>query len=165
MEDRFETIHTETFDKKNRKKYAENSIHSNAPFEDYKYNLGIDIKDLKNKKVLDIGGKPNGIFAHQALRKGIDLITFNPAMSALEPSPSQTVAGYVQEIPFKNETFDLEIALGSVPIYLPNYESEYRNMFSEIIRTLKTGGKGIIYPIPGNIYQSKIFLNIIKDLE
>jgi hypothetical protein len=53
-----------------------------------------------------------------------------------------------------DSTFDYEVALFSVPFYLPFDPEEYKIFFSEVIRTLKPSGKA---------YFNLIFKNAALD--
>lgn len=167
IEDRFKTVHPGNLpDKENRMDYAGSSVHSDYDALNHKDNLGVSLEDLRGKKTLDIGGTINGTFAREAKEAGVDLITFNPYSDIGGYTWGlEAVKGLAQQMPFEKNTFDIELALGSVPVYLPNYESEYKNTFTEIIRTLKKGGRAIIFPVTGEMYTSEIFKTVIKELE
>jgi len=122
----------------------------------YKHYLGIDLDSLKGKTVLNIGGGPTGKFEKEARKKGVNMISISPdykwgvsdtmkKQGFLENQTTQ-VAARVQELPFPDETFDCELALYSVPMYLPPIEEEYIKYLKEITRTLKHGGTAYIYP-------------------
>ena len=69
------------------------------------------------------------------------------------------VAARVQALPFPDETFDCELALFSVPMYLPPIEEEYVKYLNEIVRTLKHGGTAYIYP---GYFNSKIKPEVVR---
>lgn len=182
MSEQFKPISREKFNTGERRKHAEDSVHIDSlNTQYYEDALGLKMEDLKGKEILDIGGAPNGIFAQEAVDLGIKVITLNPNYSPGRPGhmnffefllwekepveQSRAVAGIAQQMPFKDEQFDYEIAIGSIPSYLPQFESEYKHAFGEVLRTLKPGGKMIIFPIRQHLKEDPVFKDIIKSLE
>ncbi len=172
-----EKIKQETFSPDERQKYVGESIHTDhISREYYEEALGISMSELAGKDVLDIGGAPQGVFASEATELGIKLVTLNPNIhpghrgylnllwsdSGLETAPA--VGGIVQQLPFKNDAFDCEFAVGSVPGYLPQYESEYQRAFAEIIRTLRPGGIAMLFPIASQMREDQAFKKVTEEL-
>lgn len=175
-------ISSERFDPGERKSYAEEAIHTDEwDMREYEVGLGISMNELRGKKILDIGGSLAGFFARQASKKGLDIVTINPrdvsdpiamydkkaaSESLVFPdAPTKDVRGMVQALPFEDNTFDYELAAGTVPLYLPQFESEYREMFKEVIRTLKPGGTAIFWPIKFAVRESPIFKRIVSEIQ
>ncbi|MFC1617837.1 class I SAM-dependent methyltransferase [Patescibacteria group bacterium] len=61
-----------------------------------------------------------------------------------QPKP---VAAFAEDLPFRDQSFDLITALYSVPLYTEKYEQEYRDLFSGIARVLKSEGTAKLFPI------------------
>lgn len=175
------------FDKTKRLKVSkETSIYhgDRMDFEYYEKVLGLSLEDLKGKRVLDIGGAPNGTFAKEATNHGVNVVTMNPnidlgdrgftvldRMLGRDQVPNgpdvatKPVGGLAQELPFADNSFDIEISVGSVPVYLPRFESEYRDAFNEIVRTLKPGGKAFLFPIIEGMKGTPVFDSVVSGLE
>ncbi|MCL5733526.1 MAG: class I SAM-dependent methyltransferase [Patescibacteria group bacterium] len=172
------------FSAKERRAYEGTTI-TDRSLASYREYLGLPIEDLKGKLVLDIGSGHSGRFIREADKEGINVVAFNPELKsglAIEGLNKRelpgvldkgkigkinAVAGIVQEMPFKDNSFDAEVALFSVPHYMPKYKSEYKLMFNEILRTLKPGGQAFIFPMnePGNnFFSKKIFKDFLKEL-
>jgi len=122
----------------------------------YKEFLDLDLDDMRGRAVLDIGSGERESFSKQAADMGVKVISLNPSLknqasrSILQLDKSWTkrsVAGKAQEMPFGSDIFDYELALYSLPFYLSYSREEYRKFISEIVRTLKPGGKAKIYPV------------------
>lgn len=135
---------------------ATETVPTRRGFEDYLYQLNLTEDELRDKKILDLGGPMNDIFAKEAEAKGIKVFTVNPKLiqqqyahetttptNNLKPT-GRAIAALAQNLPYPNETFDLVLAVESIPEYLKDNEEEYRKTFSEITRVLKSGGKAII---------------------
>ena len=142
--------------------------------------LGISIEELKGKLVLDIGSGPEEIFSKEAKREGVDVVSLSPELKHEDIREitkgnfldifrkgrwqKKSVAGIVQELPFENETFDVEVSLYGGMHYLPYLESEYRLAFKEIIRTLKSGGKAYLYPVNVQEEDEEKFKTLLQEL-
>jgi len=110
--------------------------------------LDLNIDEMKGKLVLDIGSGTSEKFAKEASKVEIKVVSISPR--AKDDTPSGTplsVTGRVQEMPFRDNFFDYEVALFSVPYYLPLTKAEYTACFKEVIRTLKSGGKAYFSPV------------------
>ncbi|MEK6953072.1 MAG: methyltransferase domain-containing protein [Nanoarchaeota archaeon] len=105
----------------------------------------------KGDKVLDLGsGSGTDVFA-AALKAGevigIDMTDeqLNKAKKLTKEAKFENVSfkkAYIEELPFKNETFDVVISNGVI-----NLSSEKESVFKEIARVLKIGGKMAISDI------------------
>ncbi len=182
MSEEYKPLSKEKFDEQDRINHVEGSIHLDAlDAEYYEEALGIKLEDLKGE-VLDIGGAPKGKFSQEASEKGIKLVTLNPNYHPGRPrgmnffeymflldnsgrNSSRVVAGLAQQLPFKNSQFDYEISVGSVPGYLPEYESEFRQAFQEMLRVLKPGGKILLFPIRQGLMDDPSFKDLMEDLK
>lgn len=136
----------------------------------YNNKLGMSESDWKEKKVLDLGAGSGGIVAKQLKDQGINenVISLSPhyqdknnkyiTFEALTPEEFENqkktgqevkgkdlVAGYVEDLPFKDKSFDLIVSVLGVPFYLNSLE-DYKKAFSEIYRVLCAGGEGRFNP-------------------
>ncbi|OHA04547.1 MAG: hypothetical protein A2934_02245 [Candidatus Sungbacteria bacterium RIFCSPLOWO2_01_FULL_47_10] len=157
-----------------RKKAYEGTTVTGRSFRDYEDMFGFSKKELKGKTVLDIGSSVNERFSQEARESGINVVSLNPDMSYWKArskmkdflklkEPQRSVAGVVQELPFGDESFDIEVSAFAVPYYLLGHEQEYRRAIQEVIRTLKPGGKAYFYPIHASLYKSRSFSKILDD--
>jgi ubiquinone/menaquinone biosynthesis C-methylase UbiE len=117
--------------------------------------LGIDLEEMKGTSVLDIGSGGANRFANQVSDLGIKVVSFSPHLRHASSRDDlnydniqykHSVAGRAQEMPFADNSFDYEVALYSVPLYLPDPE-EIKLSINEVVRTLREGGKAYFYPI------------------
>ena len=116
-----------SIDEERRK--AERGAHiSDSGLLDYQEELGIDVNEMKGKLVLDIGSGRSEKFSKQAAEKGIKVVSMSPRFKNvklaltdefLKDWQKRSVAGRAQQLPFIPGTFDYEVALFSVPYYLP----------------------------------------------
>src|SRR3972149_5182264 len=157
-----------------RKKAYEGTTVTGRSFRDYEDMFGFSKKELKGKTVLDIGSSVNERFSQEARESGINVVSLNPDMSYWKArskmkdflklkEPQRSVAGVVQELPFGDESFDIEVSAFAVPYYLLGHVQEYRRAIQEVIRTLKPGGKAYFYPIHASLYKSRSFSKILDD--
>ncbi len=163
MKDRFKTFHEGQVPPEIRKQYAELSDPHDSHPHNYEHYLNFSLAELKGSKVLDIGGTMDGDFARAAEAEGIDLTTLDP-QNIYQTWGGKNVRAIMQQLPFKDSSFDVEVSFGAIP-FIPNYDSEYRSTLSEVIRTLKPKGKGIIFPITDNVYDAPAFHKILAELE
>ncbi|MGA3150628.1 MAG: class I SAM-dependent methyltransferase [Candidatus Saccharimonadales bacterium] len=126
---------------------------------DYREHLGIELEDLRGKRILDVGAGFS-IFAREAKEHGAETISLEPQdpTQRLDMMPEdkaefrkalsrgEIVPGIVQELPFEDGSFDRVFAVLSVPYYLPRVESERILAFDEMVRVLKPGGEIRIFP-------------------
>ncbi|MFA6918537.1 MAG: class I SAM-dependent methyltransferase [Patescibacteria group bacterium] len=142
---------------------------TNWSFEETREILNLPIDDMKGMCGLDIGSGSEGVFSKEAEKHGIEVISLNPALGTLFSSNERkkhhgdVISGLVQEMPFKDDTFDFEISYLAIPFFLQTHEQEYRDTFSEVIRTLKPGGSAYFYPILSLLQEDKTFRKIISD--
>lgn len=144
---------------------AVEAIDSNVRPESYLRDLGIELSELEGKKVLGVGGMPQGDVAFAAKATGAEFFTVNPGIDYRDytkPEGAVHTSGLAQELPFADDSFDIELAHASVPGYLPKVESEYRSMFSEMLRTVKPNGEVRIYPITEAMYNDEVFEEIVN---
>lgn len=138
-----------------RQKAEEAAFFSDWGLDGYANFLGINPIEMKGKLVLDLGAGENEKFSKEAKKEEINVVSVSPHI--LKPKKitkeflngwlHQSISARGQQLPFKDNTFDYEVALNSVPFFLPYSEDEYVNFFSEVARTLKPRGKAYFYPI------------------
>jgi len=130
--------------------------------------LNLDEADLQGK-VLDLGAGL-GRFAREAAEKGIDVVALDPQLYREEirqcyldapyiPNLS-AVAAEAHDMPFEDSSFDTVISLFAVPLEVgrANYEEVYR----EIFRVLRAGGKAYLTPL--NETDLKISIPLLIEL-
>ncbi|OGC55657.1 hypothetical protein A2797_01155 [candidate division WWE3 bacterium RIFCSPHIGHO2_01_FULL_48_15] len=136
---------------------------------EYQELLDLPILELKDKTVLDIGSGKHETFAKEAAQKGANVISINPYLKfpgyreellkgpdawerfvarfrakAKEPNGNRSsIAALGQDLPFKDEVFDIVTSVFAVPHYLTD-ESDVVRSFDEIARVLKPGGKAFL---------------------
>jgi SAM-dependent methyltransferase len=163
MKDRFETFNEGPVpDEESRNLYAHTSSPQDSEVEVYEEDLNIKLEELIGKKVLDMGGMMGGDFADRAKEAGVDLIILDP-QNPYGMRGGKNVTGIMQELPFADETFDIELSHGALP-YMPNYEQEYLALFTDILRTLKPEGKAVISPLTKVIKESEAFNRVLEDI-
>src|SRR3989344_646111 len=139
-----------------------NSSTSKRSFDDYHDFLGFDIEGLAGKRILDVGGG-SAIVAIGAEKLGAEVITLDPrADPMMRPgsmlpeemehyeqslSDDRLVCAAAQDLPYEDGSFDMVIAVMSVPIYLPDIESERDLVITEMARVLKPNGVARVYPV------------------
>lgn len=134
--------------------------------------LGLNVNDLRGKKILDIGSGLNQL-ANELKGEGLDIVSLDPfyalsrneresvyergyedgpeklkeLLDKLESSnpASQLVAGRSETLPFADESFDFIISHYGSPFYAENTE-QIEFFFLELSRVLKRGGESRIYP-------------------
>lgn len=130
--------------------------------EKYSRAFHLEPKDLSGKKILDIGSGSQGTFARQANKLHAEVFSLSPNLINWPQRKQEkgllsyiirdnywrerSVAARSQQIPFKENQFDMVTSLFSVP----NYLSEHAQIFSsiqEMTRVLKPGGECYIGPI------------------
>lgn len=137
------------------------SLPTDRDIHEYEKYLGLNLSGMKGDLVLDIGSSNTETFSKQAAELGIKVVSINPKLkkerirNKITTGPKNSVAGRAQEMPFTDNVFDYEVALFSVPVWIPSDFEEYKKFFSEIVRTLKPGGKGYIFPV---VYYKKDFI-------
>lgn len=173
---------------KRRKISYEGSIGPSMIFErgieKYEKLLGLPIQEMKGQLVLDIGSGPEEVFSKEVKKKGINVVSLSPELKYGDMRKSakgnffdflhkgfgqgrrqkKSVGGIIQELPFKDETFDSEVSLFGGIHYLPYLKSEYELAFTEIIRTLKRGGRAYLYPVNVRDEDKAAFLQLLEEL-
>jgi ubiquinone/menaquinone biosynthesis C-methylase UbiE len=125
----------------------------------YKKSLGVDIRDLQGKTVLD-ACSGQGEFVDYSNDNGICAIGLDPYYRNLplrikkgKETPKSTknkIAGIAEALPYKDKVFDLVLSsYGSFYYLSNNYDTKVRRiaakiMFEEIFRVLKVGGQAKI---------------------
>ncbi len=127
----------------------------NRNFYDYLIRFNLREEDMKGKAILDAGaGEAN--FAKQARMKGIDVTALDAVYgikegrerfrnTRIEGYLPDAVAGIAEELPFKDEKFDIITYLLSSFTYARNREDIEKGI-KEGLRVLKKGGRMLIYP-------------------
>ena len=153
--------------------FAEPGEINERSLDGYEKELGLDIKELSGKDVLNLGAGATLAFEKSLQEGGIDarVVSLSPDYSntdhrkrALEDKPevSQIASGVGQQLPFKNESFDYVLAL-HVTEHLKTKEA-YEAMLREIVRVLRVNGKGYIAPVHDQ-YFPEVNPNVIPDVQ
>lgn len=180
VEKRPDFLSTEALNESERAKYYSKATVGERGFKWYAERLGFSVEDLRGKFVLDIGSSDKERFSKEVAEQGITVVSMNPELADKrirrlllknkgvnwkgQRWSKKSVAGIVQELPFRENAFDAAVAYYSVPVYLPPFESEYRAALVEVLRVLKPGGAAYFFPIFERLKESKIFESIRKDL-
>lgn len=125
-------------------------------------NLNLTEDQLNGKKILDVGGVGKGHFNREAKKRGFDVTSvdfdyhsdigkwnlkdYDHAKGEfVMPKDLQAIAGMAEALPIAAESFDLIIALQSVPEYsvTPKYAQK---AIDEMVRVVKPGGEIRIAP-------------------
>jgi len=123
--------------------------------------LGFNFETMRGKKVLDIGSSLGSNFSEEAKKYNADVVSISPDFKDKTPdNKNKNVAARVQQLPFKDNTFDYIVASYSIPYYLPYDFAEYNRSISEILAVLKPGGKAYFYPI--NTEQKKLIKKVLS---
>lgn len=115
-------------------------------FHSYVEKLRITPEDLK-KNILDVGAGGAG-FAKWAKEQGIadKIYSLEPREEVLTKR-DKSIAALAENIPFRDESFDLVISVFAIPnIYLDEgsadeIKEKVKNSFNEMVRVLKPGGE------------------------
>ena len=108
---------------KRRQEREKDTMASDRKFS-YESSLGVDIRRMEGKRVLDIGSGSGNSFATEAAKYNVDVVSISPDFRDGTQSPmisadlvnkENTVAARAQELPFADNSFDFELALYSVP--------------------------------------------------
>lgn len=143
---------------------------TDRPLDDYLSFLHLNLEDLKNKKILDLGSGKYQKFARQLKEKFNDTEIVCLDISLVfktrridkqlhyqqQKQPLPLLAGEFVDLPFKNDSFDYVLSLYSLS-YLKTFEA-YVSALAEILRVVKPGGRVHIFPLrlppPKEIYSS-----------
>ncbi len=180
---------SEAVERKSQEKtiYDDYDTVTDRNFNEYKEDLGFSPEQLKNKLVLDIGSGQREKFAREARRKGIRVVSLNPELKEedirryhksgllldrLRGIKRESVAGIAQQLPFKENTFNVVLSNYGVPFYLyhlPDRKSALEPAFREIIRVLKPGGRAYLYPATlkralGEDFRDDPLQSVLKNL-
>ena len=160
------------FEKGSRLARALDSQWTDRSFDEYLDLLGITAGNLGGL-VMDIGTGKSELFAREAQKKGIDVVSVSPMLSEEQARRSSSqamkedvsykrkaVAALAQVLPFKDNCFDSIVSVFSIPHYLD--PDDLSIVFKEILRVLKPGGKAFLSPI-FNITQIR-YEQALKDL-
>jgi len=161
-----------------RTRVAEGTCLSDNGLFAYEKYLDFPTEDFFSKRVLDIGAGFGERFNIEAGSQGIEVISLNPelkrersrearrqVMKSKHAEIVRSVSGLVQEMSFKDKSFEAVTSLYGVPRYLERSKKEYEEAFKEIIRVLKPGGKAYIYPIDHEQVEGKNVVELIEDIE
>lgn len=143
----------------------------------YQWYLKFSAEDYQGGKILDVGSGFDETFAREAKKKGVEVISLNPALASKtdkerrgrsvkkkDSAEVKSVAGLAQELPFKDNSFEAVTSLFSVPRFLEDKTSEYEAAFSEMIRVVKPGGKVYVYPIDREKVEGQSVPSLIKKI-
>lgn len=150
---------------------------------DYQRDLGINVKALKGKAVLDIGAG-YGVFQEECQKIGIYAIALDPAYrnpakggdrfeSHLKAARNRKgkVSGVNEALPFKENSFDVVLSNCSSFHYLyhnyPRHSHRYemaKLMFEEIIRVLRPGGEARIAEVRQRSKDRNFYHELLKEI-
>lgn len=128
--------------------------------------LNLTEGDIKDKFILDLGsggaGFAEGVKQNEELLSRVvsvdpnyNLATLsvenanlmNEAVKNITEQKLDAVAGLAENLPFKNETFDLVISNHAVPWHFAENTEKISKSIKEIMRVLKPGGEARLYPV------------------
>lgn len=69
-----------------------------------------------------------------------------PELNTLEQCLERSTNALAQELPFRNNVFDITISISAIPLLLDSYKDMLRS-FQEVIRVTKPGGAVYFYPL------------------
>lgn len=124
--------------------FPNQEITSKQTVETYLMDLGLDWDKLKDKKVLDLGAGL-GKFAEAAKKRGVDVVSLDAhpewhSNKGSLPNDIPFVVGDGQQLPFKDEVFDVIVARAAVDSMI-EVKEDLEAVLSEAKRVLKTGGE------------------------
>lgn len=135
-----------------QQKFSELVMLSSRPWEEYVKILGLPEDTLELGKTLDIGVGNNNLSRFFPKSNFFGITGHNP--KELDLVQRNVAQAFAHKLPLPDASFDTILALMSVPYYLytlsdPSDPSAIdRQVFFEMHRILKTGGKVYIYPVP-----------------
>lgn len=141
-----------------QRKKIENLVISDGELRDYINFFGISPEMLRGKTVLDVGAGKTEKFSREAAKYGALVYSISPAYSSAKARKTvssqpdwqkRSVAARAQQIPLKDQSFDLITALYSVSYYVED-EKEQLQCLKEMTRVLKESGCIFITPSKPN---------------
>jgi ubiquinone/menaquinone biosynthesis C-methylase UbiE len=123
--------------------------------------MGIRIKELKGKRVLDLGGIIGGNTQLVFKENEVDIVPVN--IDYLH-SKHGGILALAQELPLSANSFDLVFSYSAIPAYLEHSLPEFKITLEEALRVLKSGCKAYFFPIIESCIDSK-FLDTLKSLK
>lgn len=135
---------------------------SDRGLKDYLRLLEVSPEYLRGKKILDVGSGKTERFSKEAKEWGADVYSVNPEHRGRSQREKvkkrflffrdprwqkKSVAAVAQELPFKDNSFDMVTSLSSVPFYIISEEGK-RAAIREMTRVVKQGGEIFIAPVP-----------------
>ena len=135
------------------------------PFLDYK-RFANEIRDVSNldrlSKVLDVGGG-TGLVAEYLVDDVESIIIIDPSedmMSRIKSDKINKVRGFVQDIKFSDESFDVIYCVDAFHHFVNGHnENDYESIFDkcirQLLRVLKNSGKIIIIDIDKDRFGGK----------
>lgn len=130
----------------------------------YEYLLGFEIKNLKDKSVLDLGSGMTEKFSKQVnkLDSSVRIFSLSPTEYNIAVRTKKSVMARAQEMPYSDNSFDYELALFSVPLYLSPEIENYKSFIAEVVRTLKPKGRALIFPVHPKEEESKLLTKVLN---
>jgi SAM-dependent methyltransferase len=96
--------------------------------------MGLNIIDLSDKRILEIGGGPIGVIADVMCKSKVILDPLTEEYSKYWPCPHH-LDGFGEDIPFSNDAFDVVVIVNSLDHCF--YPEE---VLEEVFRVLRPGG-------------------------
>ena len=159
-------------ERKFRKDRFEDSYLSDRPFEAYEKIFSLTKEGLEGKTILDLGSGASEFFKRGVDERGIkaNIVSMNPKLGPGDDqgervrklsSKKNALAAIAEELPFKDESFDLILSLAAVPLWLPVHEDDYAKAFREAARVLKSGG--VIKFFPVNSFTLRLAEKVLRE--
>lgn len=141
-----------------RERVEKYSSLTDRSFQTYYEELGIDPTTLEGKMILDVGSGEREIFSKEAAEHGATVFSINPKLKSWrtrrklqgwflrDPNwQGRSVAARGQDLPFRDEAFDLVTSSWAISAYSLPAGDRFRAI-SEMARVLKPGGSIRMYP-------------------
>lgn len=136
--------------------------HADAGLEEYEHEFCFSREELKGKTILDLGSGTTDKFAREVKQAGIDakVVSLSPDLHTSYGARSSRekvapdwkirgVAAIAQQLPFKDNSFDMILGAYSVTYYATT-EKDVNAYVREIKRVLKKGGEARLVPVYDN---------------